>query len=177
MATSELLVGALTATTALAASYLTARSTSRAALLQARTTAASDAIRGQRERRRSTYREMLACAHAFSAATWRMVDLDATPDPDEKDRLLDSIREQVGSAVNDLTRATREVLLDGPAEVSAAAETVRKCARRLQDILRTLEGAAGSDQRRLYDDSYRAFRDAYVSFIDLARHTLEVDDA
>lgn len=80
MATGDLWVGVLTAVTALGASFLTSRGTSRAALAQARTTTTSEALRAERERRRSTYREMLTCVHAFSEVTWRILDVDAAED-------------------------------------------------------------------------------------------------
>ncbi|WP_234323829.1 hypothetical protein [Streptomyces sp. NRRL F-2580] len=88
MANSGLWVGVLTALTALGASWMTARATSRAALAQARTTATAQALREQRDRRRSTYREMMNCAHAFNEVTWQINDVDAARDRETKDQLL-----------------------------------------------------------------------------------------
>ncbi|MFB7181989.1 hypothetical protein ACFCYI_30295 [Streptomyces sp. NPDC056257] len=79
MANSGLWVGVLTALTALGAGWTTARATSRAALAQARTTATAQALREQRDRRRSTYREMMNCAHAFNEVTWQINDVDDEP--------------------------------------------------------------------------------------------------
>src|SRR5438552_14794581 len=151
MANSELWVGVLTAVTALGASYLTARGTSRAALAQARTTTRSEALREERERRRSTYRQMMTCVHAFSLACWQILDVDATPDRERKDLLLTQMQERMGSAVNDVTQATREVLLDGPTEVAAAAEEVRRMALALQPLLKRLVGADDPERRAEYD--------------------------
>jgi hypothetical protein len=174
MANSELWVGALTAVTALGASYLTARGMSRAALAQARTTTRSEALREERERRRSTYRQMMTCAHAFSIVCWELRDVEGTPDRERRDRLLTQIQERMGPTVSDLTQATREVLLDGPAEVSAAAEEVRTLARKVQQLFRTLVDDYSPERRREYDHAYQRFRDAYVRFIDMARRALEV---
>jgi hypothetical protein len=174
MASSELWVGVLTAMTAIVASYLTARATSNAALAQARTTAMAEALREERERRRSTYRQMMTCVHAFSEVTWGMVDVDATQDRERKNLLLTQMHERIGSAVSDMTRATREVLLDGPADVSSAAEEVRTMALRVQPLLGALIGDDDPEKRHDYDQAYQSFRTAYVTFIGLARQALEV---
>lgn len=174
MANSELWVGVLTAMTALGASYLTARGMSRAALAQARTTTRSEALREERERRRSTYRQMMTCAHAFSMVCWQLRDVDTTPDRERQGRLLIQIQDRMGSTVSDLTQATREVLLDGPAEVSAAAEQVRTLARQVQELFRALVDHNSPERRHEYDQAYNGFRDAYVRFIELARQALEV---
>jgi hypothetical protein len=36
----------------------------------------AEALREERERRRSTYRQMMTSVHAFSEVTWRIVDVD-----------------------------------------------------------------------------------------------------
>ncbi|OLB76465.1 MAG: hypothetical protein AUI14_18675 [Actinobacteria bacterium 13_2_20CM_2_71_6] len=173
MANSELWVGVLTAMTALGASYLTARGTSRAALAQARTTTMSDALREERERRRSTYRQMMTCVHAFSEVCWQLLDTDATQDRESRHELLTQMHQRMGWTLSDMTRATREVLLDGPAEVASAAEEVRTTALRVQTLLRALIGDNSSERRHDYDEAYQSFRDAYVAFIGLARQALE----
>ncbi|MGW1375847.1 hypothetical protein ACWD6P_16455 [Streptomyces sp. NPDC002446] len=176
MADNGLWVGILTALTALGASYITARATSRAARAQARTTAMAQALREQRDRRRSTYREMMGCAHAFSEVTWQIDDVDATPDRDGKDRLLTRMYERIGPAIGNMNKATHEVRLDGPAEVSAAAEQVRQTARRVQPRLKALIGDGSPGRRRDYDAAYQQFREAYGAFIGLARGALEIED-
>lgn len=176
MANSGLWVGILTALTALGASYVTARATLRAALAQARTNTRAEAVREQRERRRSAYREMMSCAHAFSAVTWLIDDVDATHDRESKDRLLSQMYERIGPAIGDMNRAMHEVRLDGPAEVSAAADRVRNMARRVQPLLKALMGDDSPERRGAYDAAYRDFREAYVAFIGLARGALEVED-
>ncbi|MFH8749714.1 hypothetical protein ACH4GK_25885 [Streptomyces rimosus] len=176
MANSGLWVGVLTALTALGASYITARATSRAALAQARTTTMAEALREQRDRRRSTYREMMHCAHAFSEVTWQIDDVDAARDRGSKDRLLTEMYERIGPAIGNMNKATHEVRLDGPAEVSAAAEQVRQRARRVQPLLKALIGAENPEPRNAYDAAYLEFRDAYVAFIGQARQALEVKD-
>lgn len=176
MANSGLWVGILTALTALGASYITARATSRAALVQVRTTTTAEALREQRDRRRSTYREMMVCAHAFSEVTWQIDDVDAAPDRESKDRLLTQMYERIGPTIGNMNRATHEVRLDGPSEVSDAAEQVRQLARRVQPSLKALIGDDSPERRREYDAAYRDFREAFVAFIGLARQALEVKD-
>ncbi|MFJ4584688.1 hypothetical protein [Streptomyces echinatus] len=176
MADSGLWVGVLTALTALGASSITARAASRAALLQARTTARAEALREQRDRRRSAYRELMGCAHSFSAVTWRIDEVDAADDRESKDRVLRQMYERIGPAIGDMNRAMHEVRLDGPAEVSAAADRVRDKARRVQATLKPLIGDASPERRDAYDAAFRDFRDAYVAFIGLARGALEVKD-
>ncbi|AEW98080.1 MULTISPECIES: vWA domain-containing protein [Streptomycetaceae] len=176
MANSGLWVGVLTALTALGASYITARATSRAALVQARTTATAQALREQRERRRATYREMMNRAHAFSEVTWEIDAVDAAPDRHTKDRLLTRMYERIGPAIGAMNRATHEVRLDGPAEVSAAAERVRQAARGVQPRLKALIGDGGPERRAEYDAAYVDFRDAFMAFVGLARQALEVEE-
>ncbi|MFE1774276.1 hypothetical protein [Streptomyces sp. NPDC059008] len=176
MANSGLWVGILTALTALGASYITARATSRAALVQARTTTMAEALREQRDRRRSTYREMMSCAHAFSEVTWQIDDVDATRDREGKDRILTQMYERIGPTIGNMNRATHEVRLDGPAEVSAAAEQVRQTARHVQPLLKALISDDGPERRHEYDAAYRDFRQAFVTFVGLARQALEVED-
>ncbi|MCX5380480.1 hypothetical protein [Streptomyces sp. NBC_00091] len=176
MANSGLWVGILTALTALGASYITARATSRAALAQARTTTTAQALREQRDRRRSTYREMMNCAHAFNEVTWQIDDVDAAPDREAKDRLLTRMYERIGPAIGNMNKATHEVRLDGPAEVSTAAEQVRQMARRLQPLLKALIGDDSPEWRYDYDAAHRDFRGTYITFVGLAQQALEVRD-
>ncbi|MBB4779000.1 hypothetical protein [Actinomadura livida] len=176
MANSGLWVGILTALTALGASYITSRATLGAALAQARTTTRAQALREQHERRRSTYRELMRCVHEFSAVTWQIEDVDAQQDRESKERLLRQMCSRIGPAVAEMNRAMHEVRLDGPADVSAAADHVRDMARRVESHLKALVNEDGPDHRETYDRAYREFREAYVTFIGLAQKTLEVKD-
>ncbi|MFE0103609.1 hypothetical protein [Streptomyces sp. NPDC059009] len=176
MANSGLWVGVLTALTALGASYITARATSRAALAQARTTARAQAVREQRDRRRSTYRELMTCAHAFNEVVWQIDAVDAASDRADKDRILAQMYERIGPVIGGMSKALHEVRLDGPAEVSTAAEQVRHRARRVQPLLKALTGDDDPGRRHAYDAAYRDFRDAHLAFVGLARRALEVKD-
>jgi hypothetical protein len=119
---------------------------------------------------------MMSCAHAFSEVTWQIDDVDATRDREGKDRLLKQMYERIGPTIATMNRATHEVRLDGPAEVSAAAEQVRQLARRVQPRLKALIGDGRPEHRRAYDAAYVEFREAFVAFIGLAREALEVKD-
>lgn len=138
MANSGLWVGVLTALTAPGAGCIAARAALRAAPAQARTTARAGALREQRDRRRVAHRETMSCAHAFSAVTWESDGADAARDRESGERLLEQVHERIGPAVGDRNRAMHEARLDGPAEVSAAADRVRDMARRLQPPLKAL---------------------------------------
>jgi hypothetical protein len=175
MANSGVWVGILTVLTALAASSITARAALRAAQTQARTTTRAQALREQRERRRSAYRDMISCAHAFSEVTWQIDDVDAAHDRETKDELLQQMHQRIGPAIGDMNRAMHEVRLDGPAKVAAAADHVRNMARRLQPLLKALIGEDSPERRDEYDTAYRDFREAYVAFIGLAREALEIN--
>ncbi|TDB92513.1 hypothetical protein [Actinomadura sp. 7K534] len=176
MANSGLWVGILTALTALGASYITSRATLGAALAQAKTTTRAQALREQHERRRSTYRELMRCVHEFSAVTWQIEEVDAQQDRASKDRLLRQMSSRIGPAIAEMNRAMHEVRLDGPADVSAAADHVRDMARRVESLLKALVTENDPDRRETYDRAYREFREAYVTFIGLAQKTLEVKD-
>ncbi|MFI0724276.1 hypothetical protein [Streptomyces sp. NPDC021224] len=178
MADSGLWIGVVTALTALGASSVTARATLRAARAQVETTTRAEALREQRDRRRAAYRGMLDRVHAFNVITWQIDDVDAASDRGSRDRLLARMRERIGPAIGDMNQAMHEVRLDGPANVSDAADRVRDAARRVQRTLGPLVGDDdGPERRSAYDDAYREFRDAYLTFIRLAREALEVEAA
>ncbi|MFF4961421.1 hypothetical protein [Streptomyces sp. NPDC001222] len=103
-----------------------------------------------------------------------MDDVDAARDRGSKDRILKQMYERIGPAIGDMNRAMHEVRLDGPAEVSAAADDVRGMARRLQPLLKALMGDDSPERRDEYSAGYRDFREAYVTCIGLARGALEV---
>lgn len=177
MANNGLWVGILTALTALAASFLTSRATFRAALAQARTNTRAEALRAQHERRRSSYLEMMNCVHAFNQVTWQIDDVGAAPDSESAKRILSRMHQRIGPAIADMNKAMHEVRLDGPAEVSAAADLVRNGARHVQSALKAFAEDDSSERRDAYDTAYRHFREAYLTFIGLARAALEVQDS
>ncbi|MEU7278854.1 hypothetical protein AB0A69_08780 [Streptomyces sp. NPDC045431] len=84
--------------------------------------------------------------------------------------------ERTAPAIAAMNRANHEVRLDGPAEVSEAAEHVRQLSRRLQPLLKALIGDDSPERRHAYDAAFVELRDAHLAFIGLARHTLEVED-
>ena len=119
---------------------------------------------------------MRSCVHAFNEVTWQIDDVDAARDRESRDRLLSQMYERIGPAIGDMNRAMHEVRLDGPAQVSAAADHVRDGARRVQSLLKALIADDGPERRDSYDAAYRDFREAYITFIALAREALEVKD-
>ncbi|GAB7051431.1 hypothetical protein [Catenuloplanes indicus] len=171
---NELWVGAITGVTALGASLIGALGASRAALAQTRSAGVSAALAQQRERRRAAYREVMACVHGFMEVCWQFPDVDGTPDREVRRRRLSDMHERMGGPAGAVTRATREVLLDGPADVAVAAEQVRLAVLETQRRLGLLIDADDDGVRQDYERAYQALRDGYVAFIDSARTALQV---
>ncbi|MFH8294200.1 hypothetical protein [Streptomyces sp. NPDC018059] len=114
--------------------------------------------------------------HAFNVVTWQIDDVDAARDRESKGRLLTQMYERIGPAIGDMNRAMHEVRLDGPAPVSDAADHVRYMARHVQQRHGALLDDDSPERRDAYDAAYRAFREAYVTFVGLARGALEAKD-
>ncbi|MGI5410021.1 hypothetical protein ACQEV9_24980 [Streptomyces chartreusis] len=76
-------------------------------------------------------------------------------------------------ALSEVTKASTEVLLQGPASVAKEAGALRKVAVaafwKLGEI-----GDGSGDQRDQYARAYRAFRDQHHRFIEVAREGLEI---
>ncbi|MDP9793739.1 F0F1-type ATP synthase membrane subunit c/vacuolar-type H+-ATPase subunit K [Catenuloplanes nepalensis] len=171
---NELWVGVITGATALGASLIAALGASRAALAQARAGNVSQALAQQRERRRAAYREMMASVHAFMTACWEFPDVDELPGRRARQQRLTRIHERMGRPASEVTRATREVMLDGPADVSAAAEEVRLAVLHTQGRLRSLIDRDDPAARQAYEGAYQDLRHRHEVFINLARSALEV---
>lgn len=76
-------------------------------------------------------------------------------------------------ALSELTKASTDVLLQGPARVAEEAGALRKVA--VAVFWKLGELADGSvDQRDQYALTYRAFRDQHHRFIEVAREGLEI---
>ena len=114
--------------------------------------------------------------HTFMEACWRIQEVDAASDRETRDQLLIQIYEQAGSALGEVTRATREVLLDGPTAVSRCAERVHTLGLRSQRMIKAMIGDDAPEQRSEYDAAYEEFRETYLNLIELARNALEVKE-
>ncbi|MFE5165373.1 hypothetical protein ACFRNT_44110 [Streptomyces sp. NPDC056697] len=77
------------------------------------------------------------------------------------------------AALNEVTRASREVVLEGPTPVAEAAQILRRTAIATNGLLGRLE-TGREEERSRYDAAYRDFRQEHLRFLELARVALEV---
>ncbi len=155
------------------ASWVTGRGATRSARVQAEVTAHAAQVAEARTRRRDAYREMSAAVHGLSEVCWRLEEADAAPEGPPRATVLAQMQTAARAALNDVTRASREVVLEGPAPVAEAAQTLRRAAITTNHLLGRLVTGDGED-RGPYDAAYRDLREEHVRFLELARAALEV---
>ncbi|MFJ9585049.1 hypothetical protein [Streptomyces acidicola] len=166
-------IGLITGGTAIVASWVTGRGATRSARVQAEVTAHAAQVAEVRSRRRDAYREMSAAVHGLSEVYWRMEEADAVPEDHGRAAVVAQMQTAARAALNEVTRASREVVLEGPTPVSEAAQTLRRTAITTNGLLGRL--VTGSEEERSrYDAAYRDFRQEHLRFLDLARAALEV---
>ncbi|TXS56542.1 hypothetical protein [Streptomyces sp. t39] len=165
-------IGLITGGTAVVASWVTGRSLTRSARVEAEVTARAAETAEARTRRRDAYRELSAAVHGLSEVFWRMEEADAAPEGARRAAVLGEMQIASRAALNEVTRASREVALEGPAEAAAAARTLRR--RALTAHQRLVALGTGEGDREAYDRAYRVFREEHSGFLDLARAALEV---
>ncbi|GAB2972109.1 hypothetical protein GCM10023080_040170 [Streptomyces pseudoechinosporeus] len=167
-------IGLITGGTAVVASWVTGRGATRSARVQAEVTAHAAQAAEARTRRRDAYREMSAAVHGLSEVLWRMEEVDATPEAQPRAALVAQMQTAARAALNEVTRASREVMLEGPTPVAEAAHTLRRAAITTNSLLGQL--VTGSEEERSrYDAAHRDFRQEHLRFLELARAALEVD--
>ncbi|MGW7403251.1 hypothetical protein ACWGI9_05865 [Streptomyces sp. NPDC054833] len=167
MGDSSLGVAGLTAATAIVASLAATWS----ARSQARTEARTRRAEATNQRRRESYRAMTRCVSGFSKVLWRMAQVDQEADDAIRRGLVDSIRSDARTALDDVEEATRGVEIDGPEEVSKAASELCFRAVLTHHALSALTD--GRDPLRAeYDQAYRGYRRCEDRFLRLARATL-----
>ncbi len=166
-------IGLITGGTAVVASWVTGRGTTRSARVQAEVTAHAAQVAEARARRRDAYRELSAAVHGLSEVCWRIEEADAAPEGDPPAVTAEHLATSARAALNEVTRASREVLLEGPAQVAEAAQALRHAAI---TVNRALDGVAtgGAPARARYDAAYRDFRREHLRFLELARAALEI---
>lgn len=165
-------IGLITGGTAVVASWVTGRSLTRSARVEAEVTANAAEVAQARTRRRDAYRELSATVHGLSEVFWRMEEADAAPEGALRQAVLQEMRTASRAALNEVTRASREVALEGPED---AAEAARQLRRKALTAQRELVGLAeGAGDREAYDRAYRVFREDHSRFLDLARAALEI---
>ncbi|WP_326647623.1 hypothetical protein [Streptomyces sp. NBC_01750] len=171
MADNTLWVGALTAGTAVVASWVTSRGTARAARIQAETAAASQLTDRIRAARRIAYVDVIEQAQRMGDLYWKVTDTQDDPDADNRLSTLKDLRISLRDAYAMLRHRVWVVDLEGPQEVAAAAERLR---RATSDNYRALEAmiSGDADAGRRFNESYAPFWQAVLVFVSTAREAL-----
>jgi hypothetical protein len=173
MGDSSWWVGVLTATTALGASWVTSRGNATGARIQAEVVAHAKQVTDARDRRREAYRDLSAQVNALSEVFWRMEVVDRTSSTSARTTIINEMQAASRESLSRVTKASRDVLLEGPADVAEHARKLRRLA--VSTHLLLIQLVDGSDEPRdAYDRAYRLFRDHHIQFIESARNALEV---
>ncbi|MER5483885.1 hypothetical protein ABT024_11775 [Streptomyces sp. NPDC002812] len=172
MADNTLWVGVLTAGTAVVASWVTSRGTARAARIQAETTAAVQRMDQRRTARRNAYADVIEQAQKMGDLYWKVNDAHADPDPEARTAALKDLRLRLRDAYAELRHLVRIVELEGPAEVAAAADRLR---RSTSDSYQALEDMIGGDADAIqrFNECYAPFWAAVVALVAVAREVLQ----
>ncbi|WUH93619.1 hypothetical protein OG900_28260 [Streptomyces sp. NBC_00433] len=166
-------VGVLTALTALGASWVTSRGNTNGARVQAEVAARVKEVADARDRRRDAYRDLSAQVNALSEVFWRMEVVDQASSASTRRTIIGEMQAASREAVSRVTKASRDVLLEGPADVAEKARELRRLA--VDTHLLLIQLVDGSDEpRAAYNRAYRLFRDHHIRFIEAARSALEV---
>jgi hypothetical protein len=166
-------VGVLTAVTALGASWVTSRGNAHSARVEAEVNAHAGHVAEARDRRREAYRALSASAHGLAELFWRMEEVDRSADAALKRAIVAEMQAASSQALSDVTKASTDVLLQGPASVAEEAGALRHVAVVAFWKLAGLDDGSG-EQREPYNRAYREFREQHHRFIEVARDALEV---
>lgn len=166
-------VGVLTALTALGASWVTSRGNLSSARTQAEVNAHASHVANVRAERLGAYGALSVSAHALAEVFWRMEEVDRSSDASVRATIMSEMQVASRRALSELTKASTDVLLQGPASVAKEAGVLRKVAVEAFWKLGEIGDGSG-DQRDQYALAYRAFRDQHHRFIEVAREGLEI---
>ncbi|MGP4090481.1 hypothetical protein [Streptomyces sp. KR55] len=139
-------IGLITGGTAGVASWVTGRGATRSARVHAEVTAHAAQAAEARTRRCDAYREMSAAVHGLSEVLWRVEEVDATAEAQLRAALVAQMQTAARAALNEVTRASREVMLEGPTLVAEAVRTLRRAAITTSSLLGQL--VTGSEEER-----------------------------
>ncbi|MFD5027221.1 hypothetical protein [Streptomyces sp. NPDC058373] len=171
---SSWVIGLITGGTAVVASWVAGLGATRSARVQAEVTSRAARAAETRTRRRDAYREMSAAVHGLSEVFWRVEEADAAAAGRSRTDILTQMGTAARTALNEVTRGSREVVLEGPAPVADAAQALRHAALTTTGLLGRLT-TGGEDERARYDAAYQEFRSQHLAFLELARVALEAD--
>lgn len=172
MPDSTLWVAVLTGGTAVLASWVTSQGNARAAKIQAQAAAQAQQHSRVREIRRTAYLEFIEQAHITGELYWRLGDVYAQlTDTDEQLARIHQLRADLRDAFDPLMRCARIIVLEGPAPVAEAAESVKQAASDSNGALwMVAQGETGA--REHFDDAHRIFRLQLDGFIQAARNAM-----
>ena len=179
MGDDSLWVAALTALTAITASLVTSRAYVKSAQAQATSARAQAEAEAQarrvaelKQRRRDSYRSLIGCVSGFSKTLWRMAEVDQSSEAAQRATLVSAMQRDGRAALDAVEQATHEVVVDGPEEVSRAAELLCFGAVLTHHHLCSLTD--GLDAGRAdYDRAYRDYRRSEREFLNLASKNLD----
>ncbi|MFE7765023.1 hypothetical protein [Streptomyces sp. NPDC057438] len=167
-------IAALTAGTAVLASWVTSRGTARAARIQADTTADAQRVERLRAARRTAYAEFMEQAQRLNDVHWKVSDVvRGTEDGLGPERIeeLRRLRERQRDEYATLRNLTWVVSLEGPEDVAALANTVRRATSPFHKAIEAMiEGDTAAVAR--FDGCYAPFWEALRAFIKASRDTL-----
>ncbi|MFF5358646.1 hypothetical protein ACFY4I_04480 [Streptomyces scabiei] len=167
-------IAALTAGTAVLASWVTSRGTARAARIQAGTTADAQRVERLRAARRTAYAEFMEQAQRLNDVHWKVSDVVRGAEDGfgpERIEELRRLRERQRDEYAALRNLTWVVSLEGPEDVAALANTVRRATSPFHKAIEAMiEGDTGAIAR--FDGCYSPFWEALRAFITASRDTL-----
>jgi hypothetical protein len=172
MADNTLWVGVLTAGTAVVASWVTSRGTARAARIQAETAATTQQADRIRSARRAAYVDVIEQAQHMGELYWKVTDAQDDPDEDHRLGALRELRLRLRDEYAVLRHRVWVVELEGPEEVAAAANRLRRATSGNYRALEAMIGGeAGAGER--FNECYGPFWEAVLAFVGAAREALQ----
>ncbi|MGD6752797.1 hypothetical protein [Streptomyces sp. BH105] len=102
-----------------------------------------------------------------------MEEVDRMADAVGKIEAIEQMQRASRTPLNAITKASREVLLEGPTPVADAATAVRDAAAAVYLLLLKLNDNT-AEHRGPYDTAYQELSIQHLKFIEFARRALEV---
>ncbi|MBV1938785.1 hypothetical protein [Streptomyces sp. BV286] len=171
MGDSTLWVAALTAATAVLASWVTSHGTARAARIQADAAAATVQADRLRAARRAAYVDVIEQAQRMGDLYWKVTDAHEIGDADERLETLRELRIRLRGEYAVLRQRVWVADLEGPPEVAAAADRLRRATGdNYRALSAMIAGEEGAGPR--FKDCYAPFWESVVQFVGVARTAL-----